>query len=145
QSLSREEWNAARELPDSNPLKAFAGFGCSFGGKWFDGYARSHGRNYADENGRACVRRVSALRAAGCSLHCIDFLSVEPFDFGGVLYLDPPYRGVTGYSLPFDHDAFDRRVHAWSRIVPVFVSEYALPYGREVWENAQRGGMDHRA
>src|SRR5688572_11951361 len=31
--LNKEEWQAAKTA--ANPLKAFAGFGCSFGGIWF--------------------------------------------------------------------------------------------------------------
>ncbi len=36
--VSRQTYMAAKLLPDSDPMKAFCGFGCSFGGKWFGGY-----------------------------------------------------------------------------------------------------------
>lgn len=37
--VSREEYDAARLLPSPSALKAFIGFGCSYSGKWFGGYA----------------------------------------------------------------------------------------------------------
>ena len=41
-TVTEEEW---RELRDSPPsaMRAFAGFGCSFGGRFFEGYARGAG------------------------------------------------------------------------------------------------------
>lgn len=131
-TLSSADYAHAKTLPDSDPLKAFAGFGCSFGGKWFGGYARSGSRNFAEATKRIVKRDVLLLVERGCAFACIDFLSVEPFDCGCVLYLDPPYRGSTGYRFAFDSAAFDRRVTAWSQFTHVFVSEYELPDGIEL-------------
>ena len=137
-TLTESEWRAAKELPDSDPLKAFAGFGCSFGGKWFGGYAapapeyfynanskprldgssregeRIAPKDFADEARRALLRDVPTLTTRGCVFDCVDFLSITPVDLGALLYLDPPYRNTTGYSLPFDHDAFDVRAREWA-------------------------------
>ena len=41
-NVTKEEYHAAKALPDSDPLKAFIGFACSFGGKWFGGYAKDN-------------------------------------------------------------------------------------------------------
>jgi len=41
---------------------------------------------------------------------------------------------------PFDHAAFMRRAEEWACFVPVFVSGYALPIGREVWSRPSPGG-----
>ncbi len=131
-TLSEPDYQAARDLPDSDPLKAFAGFACSFGGKWFGGYARDpkSDRNYAGAARRSILKRVRAIHDAGGEFSQIDFLNVEPGPTDLVLYLDPPYRGTTGYSIALDHDALYRRVAAWSRYTDVFVSEYAMPWGR---------------
>jgi DNA adenine methylase len=130
--LSEADWRAAKSLPDSDPLKAFAGFGCSFGGKWFSGYARGENRNWADECARSLIRDAKTLPAFGC----INFLSVEPRETQALLYCDPPYAGTEPYSAlaPFDSARFLLRVAEWSRFTDVFVSEYAFPLGVCVWE-----------
>lgn len=125
--VTEAEYAAARALPDTDPRKAFVGFGCSFGGKWFGGYGR-HRKGLA-QFARSSVRRgVAAL--ASSAIERIDFLSVEPRPLPLVIYADPPYAGTTTYAgvPPFDSDRFWRRVQAWERAsVPVFVSEYACP------------------
>jgi len=144
-SLSREEWGAARALPDSDPRKAFAGFGCSFGGKWFGGYAAECGERVMEKGParwlgacsidqaratrRGLLRDVAALER--CELRRCSFFDVAPrrglFE---AIYCDPPYRGVTAYALlePFDHDRFWARCAEWAAVgARVFVSEYACP------------------
>lgn len=116
-------------------MKAFAGFGCSFGGKWFGGYARSKDpagrsvRGYATQARNVVLEQVRAITSRGCAIERVDFLAVEPAPTGAVLYLDPPYSDTTGYGATgvFDHARFYARVAAWSRYTDVFVSEYAMP------------------
>lgn len=143
-SLSREEYAAARELPDDDPLKAFAGFGCSFGGKWFGGYAAECGsrvlqthsgsgkyRVYLTDQAQAVARalRRDLTALVRCELACRDFFEVRPecgrFE---TIYCDPPYAGgVTGYATgPFDHAHLWQRCAEWAAAgTRVFVSEYA--------------------
>ena len=47
--VSETDYNLLNERRDAcDPMTAFAGFGCSFAGKYFGGYARDNtGRNYA--------------------------------------------------------------------------------------------------
>ena len=63
----------------------------------------------------------------------LDYRDV-PIEDGGVVYCDPPYRGVSGYVTgAFDHDAF----YDWVRNAefPVYVSEYSMPEDFiPVWE-----------
>jgi DNA adenine methylase len=143
-TVSEDEYRAARDLPDTHPLKAFAGFGCSFGGKWFAGYARSKDPTdkrsvlgYAKQARDVVTEDVAMLRERGVELAHCDFLAVEPRPIGAVLYLDPPYDGTTKYSATgaFDRARFLARVAAWSRLTDVFVSEYEMP-GRPVLEFA---------
>jgi DNA adenine methylase len=129
------EYEAAKRLPDDSPRKAFIAFGCSFGGKYFAGYAKqnpTHPRGYADE-ARALLRKKIAQHT--WTLECWSFFDV-PVQAGLCLYLDPPYRGTTGYAMKFDFDAFDRRVAEWAAKCPVYVSEYSFPLGRSVWSRA---------
>ncbi len=154
-SVTRAEYEMAKSLPDTNPLKAFIGFGCSFGGKWFGGYASKRlapvggGKqsyfSYVDSARRSVMKDVAALVNRGCTFAALDFLSVEPAPTDYVLYLDPPYAGTTGYSLPFDHALFYDRVKQWATFTDVFVSEYNMPFGDVVWgaEVRCRTSNDH--
>lgn len=128
-------YRAARDLPDTDPMKAFCGFGCSFGGKWFGGYARSGARNYAS-NARNSILKAGVPSAA---LASVSFFDARPHPLDGVLYLDPPYAGTTGYegAEEFDRASFVERVREWSAFAPVFVSEYHFPLGVCVWSREQ--------
>jgi DNA adenine methylase len=132
-------YRAARTLPDSDPMKAFCGFGCSFGGKWFGGYAAPNphpGRAPYATNARKNLK----ANTVGLRFGYLDFFSEVPRALGIVLYLDPPYRATTGYAgaPPFDSDAFTRRVQQWADAGnPVFVSEYQLPIGQCIWQREQ--------
>jgi DNA adenine methylase len=151
ETVTEADYQAARGLPDSDPRKAFIGFGCSFGGKYFGGYARAvrtreynRGglctenpvraaaaslrplRNYAAESARSVAGARSAL--AACAVEHLDFLEQEPCPGFDVIYCDPPYRGTTGYSTG-DHEAFWARCVQWAQSGSrVFVSEYTCPY-----------------
>lgn len=142
-TLSEDDYKFARTLPDTDPRKAFAGFGCSFGGKWFGGYARARKeddsrsvRGYASSARNVLLEDIGKLVQRGCQLHCESFFAVAPGDYDMILYLDPPYRNTTGYGgvAPFDHDKFYARVLEWAQHTDVFVSEYDMPFGRPVLE-----------
>ncbi len=132
--VSEEEYRAARALPDEDPRKAFIAVCCSFGGRWFEGYARSGSRNYA-ANGRNALRKSRC----GAQLGVLNFLDVPPGPLDAVLYLDPPYAGTKQYAgaPPFNHDQFYSRCVQWSRWTHVFISEYTCSVGREVWSREQ--------
>lgn len=135
--VSEEEYAAARSLPDDSPLKAFCAVACSFGGKWFAGYAREEGRNFAAEGRRGLLRDVPLL----AEVFHASFMVAPPGPGLGFVYADPPYIGTLPYrgAPPFDHDAFWRRANEWSRHCPVFVSEYIAPSPwRCVWEREQK-------
>lgn len=118
-TCTKEERDAALALPDSDPFKAFARFGCGFGGNWSSGYARDvSGTNYAAQSRAALLRDVPLIVGAGGRFAHGSFLEV-PLEAGdpSLIYADPPYRGVMAYSAvgAFDHAAFDRRIVEWSR------------------------------
>lgn len=159
-SVSEEEYRAAKLLPDSDPRKAFAGFACSFGAKWFAGYAAEVGvRAYRKAGepvktmvvnkpaaGAKAIARDSAAIAA-CDIKHASFFDITPGeDFRPeCIYADPPYAGVTGYAGVgrFDHPVFWDRCRLWAdHGVRVFVSEYASPEGcAEVWSKSHRDCM----
>ncbi len=129
--LSEDEYAAARKLPDTDPLKAFAGFGCSFGGKWFGGYARGGQQSYAGSASRSLLKVIPSLPCG--DFVCASFLDQKPdarAAAGTLIYCDPPYEGTQGYSATgkFDHDKFWDLCIEWTRLgAEVWVSEYRAP------------------
>jgi DNA adenine methylase len=130
ESLSKEEWDSARSLPDCNPLKAFAGFACSFGGKYFGGYARQPGYNFAIGGARSLRRKLRSINRS--SISACDYLHCSPRP-GSVIYCDPPYDGTTGYSaVEFSSDVFWGWARAMSKDCTVLVSEHRCPIENEI-------------
>lgn len=113
-SLSRSEWEYLRERKNEHdPLVAFAGFGCSFGGRYFEGYAKNNRKNFSYCK---AAKRGIREKILDCSdvhfLHC-DFGNIEGSP-GVVIYCDPPYLGTKGYSVAFDRDSFLRVASRWA-------------------------------
>lgn len=124
--------------------RAFVGFGCSYSGKWFGGYSRGEGRNYADENARAAMYKMS--RCKDVTFFCADFERAPPLP-RMIIYCDPPYCCTTGYET----DRTWSSARLWGRVREwassghmVFVSEYQAPGDFvEVWSkrvNVSTGG-----
>lgn len=133
----RQSQTAARTLPDAEI--GFIGAGCSFGGKWFGGFARGgfnangEPRVYSRESARAVLKQAPGLRGAIFAAGPYDSLSLPS---RSLIYCDPPYAGVTGYTNAFDTAAFWRWCDARAADGhTVFVSEYRAPgHWRPVWE-----------
>ncbi|MGD9670244.1 MAG: DNA adenine methylase [Hyphomicrobiaceae bacterium] len=122
--VSREEYYAAKNAEPS-PERTFIGYGCSFSGKWFGGYANdSTGRNYA-LNAKRSIDKIKSV------LPRIVFTDGDYQDVTirqeAVVYCDPPYKDTTkpGERLNFDHKLF----WEWVDRLPVlcYVSEYTAP------------------
>jgi DNA adenine methylase len=132
-NISEEQY---KELKNAKPsaLRAFAGFGgASWGGKWFGGYARGDGRNYADESARSLLRDIQKMQ--NCTFKCLDYQKIQPL-LGDVVYADPPYAGTTEYRDTFDSAQFWETMKMWSMYgADVFVSEYkAPPNWKTLWQ-----------
>lgn len=134
-AISKELWHDLRRSPPS-PLRAVAGFGHSFGGKWFSSYAANNpdnGQDFAGAAGRSLNRIRPLLQRAHIS--CKSYTACSP-SRNAVVYCDPPYRGTFSYGAKFDHDHFWSIMQAWAIFgAHVFVSEYEAPEGwRAIWE-----------
>ena len=139
--VSEEEYKALRHAEDS-ALRGFVGMVCSFGGKWFGGYAResSGTQNYATFGHNVAMRTAPKLQDA--VITWMDYKDMYIPD-GSLVYCDPPYAGTSGYNKSkFDHDAFWQWVRDLSRRCTVFVSEYTAPADFEcVWERERSCGL----
>lgn len=131
--------------------RGFAGFGGSFGGKWFGGFARGgfngdKPRNHQAESARAVMRIAKALEESQVEFHLRDYRSwtLDP-TVRHVIYCDPPYADSTIDYDPgaFDTAAFWNQAAQWAREGnDVFVSEYRAPEGWvSVWSAPKRQSL----
>lgn len=131
--LSEAEYKELRQRSragEISPLITWAGFCCSFGGKWFNGYAREGTRdptrNLCGESKRLLIKRFATLGDVDFS--CRDYRSINPTN--AIIYCDAPYNGTTGYkgTPKFDHYAFWDQCRQWKADGnTVIISEYSAP------------------
>ena len=127
-------------------LVGFVGIGCSFGAKWFGGFARGKNnngqwRNYALESRDNLLKQASNLK--GIIFESMDYRQLS-IPFNSVIYADPPYRGATKYRDTFNHDDFwkwaDSKVEEFNT---VFVSEYNAPsHWKPIWSKELSSSFD---
>ncbi len=121
--ITEQEYQAIKSAPPS-ALRALIGFGCSYSGKWFGGYARSGTRNY-------CLNAVHSIQKKSKHFTGIEFCHKDyrdwhPIDY--LIYCDPPYRNHTKiHGSGFDSDEFWDVMRAWSKNNTVVISEYEAP------------------
>lgn len=129
--VTEDEYSHARNEKAVNEGTAFIGFGCSYSGKWFGGYARGNdsngqARNYCSESKRNIMKQAHSLSSVKFYHSSYDELDIPP---NSIIYCDPPYAGTTGYATgAFDHEKFWQ----WCRDKvreghKVYVSEYSAP------------------
>lgn len=140
--ITEEEYKYVRAHKDEDPaLTGFVGFGCSFGGRFFQGYAHGKSRSYAAEAKRGLEKKIQTL-------HNAEFLNLDyrdvPLPDGCIIYADPPYAGTKGYGFEmFDTNAFWQYMREISKKHMVFISEQNAPEDFvSIWSKPLRRIMD---
>lgn len=127
--ISRVEYAQLRTAEPS-ALRGFVGFGCSFGGKWFGGYAsNARGDDFCGAARRGVLKKAQGM--AGTTVCLRDYADWDIGD-GDIVYCDPPYGGTTGYAgtTAWSADRFWRIAYGWAdNGAVVLVSEYKAPLG----------------
>ena len=128
-SVSEAEYAYARTLPETHPAHGFCGFGCSFGGKLWGGYARGDvGRNYAQGSRNTLLRQIAHTRSTYFCEPC-DYLQWTGAS-RTAFYCDPPYANTTKYTRAFDSLRFWEWCSQQTRLgALMLVSEFAAPAG----------------
>lgn len=143
--LTKERYQELRSQSPS-ALRGYAGFGASFGGKWFGGYGVSpRDGEVWKASQRAIQRQGRVFMKHQVKFYQLPFGTYTPLP-GSVVYCDPPYAGTTGYSTgSFDHAWFYRVLAEWSRTCQVYVSEYTIPSAVRtsvVWSQQKRNVLE---
>lgn len=125
--ITEEDYYYVKEHKDENPaLTGFVGFACSFGGKWFGGYARDKAQvNYALRGKRSLATKMKTLMDA--EFTCLDYRDVILPD-GCIVYCDPPYNNTTKYANgDFDTAQFWEYIREKSQDHIIYISELEAP------------------
>lgn len=148
--ITRDQYQSLRHAEPS-ALRGFAGFGCSFGAKWFDSF---HGNDISGTGAittvcgasqRAVVRQAIVFQKTNTEFRNGLFGSFTPLP-GTVVYCDPPYIDTQGYSTgSFDYQYFYDTLKIWVNLgCHVYVSEYRVPSyvkALTIWSGEKRNTL----
>jgi DNA adenine methylase len=140
-SVSEQEYKRLQNLVkegEESALLGFVGFACSWGGKWFDGYARGHNRNYAEGCQHSLLKRIK--KCTTTTFTHKNYRNLKPSN--SVVYCDPPYRGTTGYGGVWCPVTFWETMRQWSRTNKVLISEYTAPDDFKIIASFSHDSMD---
>lgn len=135
ETITEDEYNILKFYKDRHMVGCpvtlarigYIGFACSFGGRWFNGYARASERDLADEQYRSALKQFPKLIGV-IFKHC----SYEDLKIpeNSIIYCDPPYSGTAGYGKDFNNHQFWEQAYNWVFDGhKVFVSEFNAPSG----------------
>jgi DNA adenine methylase len=147
ESVSEDEYNEAKEIKSPSALKAFIGFGMSFGGRYFGAYAHKYLGNKKED---FCKEMRNSLERIRPKIKNVKFVNKDYRDLnpeGCFIYCDPPYRetkypikyrrGIKDYDV-FDSEEFWNVIRKWSKKNTVIVSETTAPSDfKEIWTSEQ--------
>lgn len=135
-SVTEEEYIAAKSLQSPSALKSFVGFGMSFGGRFFGAFAHKYMNEKKED---FCKEMKNSLNRAAPLIKNTEFLNKSYLDLQPTnmfIYCDPPYkctkfpikyrRDVKKYDV-FDNELFWETVRKWSATNFVVVSEMEAP------------------
>lgn len=143
--ITEEKYKYIREHKDEDKvLTGFVGFGCSFAGKFFGGYARNKtNTNYAKQSKTSLLKDMATLM--NTKFINEDYKNVV-IPENSVIYADPPYKGTTtGYGIKgkFDSDEFWEYARNVSKTNIMFISELQAPEDFiAIWEKPFTRTMD---
>lgn len=149
EAVSKETWEQYKENREIyDPMTAFCGFGCSFGGAYFSSYVPVGAKNHAKITSRWLNKHRENLSTVDFS--CCSYLDLNPENC--LVYCDPPYKGTRRYIAveKFDSDLFWKTMNKWSMNNTVVVSEFSAPDGwkavkefesRQTIQHAKRGDI----
>lgn len=139
-ALPRDEANQL------DPYYCFVGQCCTFGGKWFGGYARAHGDSPSPIRAaqKSLIAKVKATMETEFYHGAYDS---REYGKGDAVYCDPPYAGTSANypTAKFDHEAFWRWVGTQADCGAVMlVSEFSAPeWVTEVWSKEAVSSTRH--
>ena len=135
-TLNEDQWKKIKEYKSPSAMKAFAGFGCSFGGKFFGGYAQKYTNGKNEDYLKAATNSINKIKSKieNVKFYKKDYKKWTPKNM--LIYCDPPYvpsnfpvkyRTTTKKYSEFDNKKFWNVMRKWSKKNYVFISEQNAP------------------
>lgn len=146
-NISEKDYNRLKKAKSPNALKAVAGFGLSFGGKYFAGYAQNSagnsGRVFFNEFKNSIEKIKPKIQKKNVNFYNKSYDKFNPKNM--LIYCDPPYNKTEGYSTgDFNSENFWNVMRKWSKNNCVFISEEKAPKDfKVVWKKSKRRTLDH--
>lgn len=148
--ISEDEYLDIKKHKEKYPphLVGFVGFGCSYGGTWFTGYAHSFKRNGKELRNHCKESRRNILKQS-INLKGVLFTNLNYWKMNipnnSIIYCDPPYINTGKYENTFNHKYF----WEWCRKLnflghKVFISEYTAPNDFiSIWSRESLNGFNN--
>jgi site-specific DNA-adenine methylase len=147
--INEKKWFKLRDSKKPSALRAVAGFGMSFGGEFFQGYAQKYagtsGRDFYGEVKRSLNKIKPKIDYSNVKFYNKSYKKWNPTNM--LIYCDPPYKDTVGYSATegFNHDEFWDTMREWSKNNYVFISEEAAPKDFKcVWKRQKRRTLNKK-
>jgi DNA adenine methylase len=121
ESMTKDRYAQLRIEKPMHPDTAFAGFGCSFGAKWFAGFTLK----LFLVTKKSLEKSIDKIQ--NVKFECCSYEKHNPSNM--LIYCDPPYANTTSLRAVrgFDHAKFWETMRIWSRNNIVVISEYKAP------------------
>ena len=124
----------------------YVGACCSFGGSWFNGYARFNSKKNEDhikEAYNGLATQVINFKHLDKVKFVYDSYDQIHLDEKMIVYCDPPYASTKKYETDFDNAKFWEWARKTSKKVKkLFISEYEAPDDFKcVWQMKKKDGL----
>lgn len=124
----------------------YVGACCSFGGSWFNGYARFNSKKNEDhikEAYNGLTTQVINFKHLDKVKFVYDSYDQIHLDEKMIVYCDPPYASTKKYETDFDNAKFWEWARKTSKKVKkLFISEYEAPDDFKcVWQMKKKDGL----
>lgn len=144
-TITKEEYEYIKNNKDiDKTLTAFVGFGCSYGGRWFQGYAKNNkGYNYALAAKTSISNDIKYLKA-NVDFENMDYRQIILPD-NSVIYCDPPYINTKKYITHqnFNTNEFWGYMRTISKNHLVIISELEAPDDFvSIWKKQKKRTLD---
>lgn len=143
--VTEDDYQRIRSDASADPaLRAFVGFGCAFGGRYWGTYAKNDPKNDYAQQARNSLRKKAAGMVGAGIVHS-SYADLQPH--GDLIYCDPPYAGTFSYAgVPkFDSVEFWRVAERWSQSNTVIVSEATAPSNwKSIWCKTKLVTLNHK-
>lgn len=154
--VSEEMYNDVKHSYINNDTKyplyiiGYVGTCCSFGGSWFNGYARynpNKDEDHIKEAYNGLKKQVESFKHLDNTIFVsMSYDVFHNFDNDDIVYCDPPYASTKKYKDDFDNDKFWDWVREVSKKAKhVYVSEYDAPDDFEcIWQMKKKDGLGRK-